>query len=153
MTDTQWQSPFLWMVDSYQEFSVRDGFDGSFLQQRSLSVAWRRFYSLWQLWWASSAVRMLPRMLRLYAYIKTIESNLVGSTCDSVFKYLESSTISCTLNFFFRNILHFFYMCFPYLDFWIITGQEIAVRQLQICKFAVIIFLAAHWVMFNCRFY
>jgi hypothetical protein len=34
-----------------------------------------------QMWWISSAVRMLPRMIRLHAYIKTIESNLVGSKC------------------------------------------------------------------------
>jgi hypothetical protein len=34
-----------------------------------------------QMWWISSAIRMLPRMIRLYAYIKTIESNLVGSNC------------------------------------------------------------------------
>ncbi len=70
------------------------------------------------LWWLTSLIRVLPRLVRLVLDFKAMESNLVRLRAPC-----ESRTRPDS-----------------------IRSQEVTVRELQMIKFAMIIFLAGHWV-------
>ena len=82
------------------------------------------------LWWVFTVPRSVPRFYRLTSYFKAMESDLVNLALG---ENMRCRPFAC------RGISWAgSELCFDF--------QEVSVRLLKVFKFALIIFLASHWV-------